>query len=219
MTVGSSGATPHCRRRHRWRTVYADPELDSDAILVEVCTRCALRKPLVLEKPSTRVLDYGLVGLLALQGLYYWIIVPLGLQVTSGPRIPLDLGIRYVVTSGLGAGLCVGYALWIAVGASSWRHTNAWAAAVFGILIFSLLGLFGNVYQLLEVEFPNSFRHGLTGLDAMYVSVTTFTTVGSGSLTPDGQYARAAVSVESVMALFVVAVGLAQLLTRFVRAR
>jgi hypothetical protein len=62
-----------------------------------------------------------------------------------------------------------------------------------------------------------SNHHQLTWLDALYLSVTTFTTVGSGSLSPDGQLARLAVAAEALLSIIVVGVALVQLVVRLRR--
>jgi len=71
------------------------------------------------------------------------------------------------------------------------------------------LGSFAWLYLAIDDLWPHSFiaHEPLSRLQAAYVSVTTFTTVGSGSLVPLTDVARAAVATESLLSVVMLAVG------------
>ena len=77
---------------------------------------------------------------------------------------------------------------------------------------------FAGIYRLLDVWIPGSFSERLSPGDAFYVAITTFTSLGSGQLSPVSAPARAAVTVESILSVLVIAVGVALVLNRYLRA-
>jgi hypothetical protein len=97
--------------------------------------------------------------------------------------------------------------------AGYWINNLRWLMVGAGLWLSSILGAFAETYLTLAREVPGSFtdQSKFTGLDAAYVAITTFTSVGSGALQPIGQLARATVMVESALALITVGVGLALL--------
>jgi hypothetical protein len=78
-----------------------------------------------------------------------------------------------------------------------------------------MLGIFADRYFALMRLVPGSFGDQtiFTNLDAVYVSVATFTSLGSGSIQPISQTARGLVTLESITALITVAVGLSLVVT------
>ena len=78
-------------------------------------------------------------------------------------------------------------------------------------LVVSMIGFFAWAYLILHAADSGSF-HEMSRIDAIYLAVTTLTTVGSGTLSPNDDAARALVAVNSLSSLFVIAVGVALLI-------
>jgi Ion channel len=81
----------------------------------------------------------------------------------------------------------------------------------FGYIVVSMIGFFAWAYLILHAADSGSF-HEMSRIDAIYLAVTTLTTVGSGTLSPNDDAARALVAVNSLSSLFVIAVGVALLI-------
>ena len=98
-----------------------------------------------------------------------------------------------------------------------WIHLGPWVVVVFVLWVIGLLGIFADQYFALARLVPGSFpieeQASFTNLDAVYVSVTTFTSLGSGSIQPIGSAARRVVTLESITALITVAVALSLVVT------
>lgn len=83
----------------------------------------------------------------------------------------------------------------------------------FTCTVLDFVAVFAYAYETIERQSPHSFGADLSRLDAIYVSVTTLTTVGPGTLAPRTEFARAVVTVESSLSVLLVAVGLALLVS------
>ena len=82
--------------------------------------------------------------------------------------------------------------------------------------------LFAGAYYVLSTEGSGSFSQAsLTRTDSMYLSVTIFSTVGFGDITPTSQTARAVVSGQMVLDLLIVGFGIKAIfgLARFGKKR
>jgi Ion channel len=79
--------------------------------------------------------------------------------------------------------------------------------------------VFANVYYLLAREQPGSFTEPLTRTDALYFTVTIFTTVGFGDVVPITQTARALVTGQMAGNLLVLGVALRVIMTAVARGR
>jgi hypothetical protein len=69
-----------------------------------------------------------------------------------------------------------------------------------------LLLLFAATYFVIEQSTPGSFNEPLTRVDALYFSVTVFTTVGFGDIAPTSEVARVLLMVQ--MAADLILIGL-----------
>ena len=72
--------------------------------------------------------------------------------------------------------------------------------------------LFAAAYYVMERASPGSFSHSLTRTDALYFTVTTFTTVGYGDITATSQSARLVVTVQMLLDLLALGLGVRVLL-------
>jgi hypothetical protein len=73
--------------------------------------------------------------------------------------------------------------------------------------------VFAVAYYLMSTIVPGSFTETMTRTDALYFTLTVFTTVGFGDITPISEPARIAVMVQTVSNLLVLGV-LLRLVTR-----
>jgi voltage-gated potassium channel len=68
--------------------------------------------------------------------------------------------------------------------------------------------LFAAVYFAMARASPASFSHPLTRTDALYFTVTIFSTVGFGDITPASQAARLVVTTQMILDLLVLGLGI-----------
>ncbi|MFW0788233.1 potassium channel family protein [Gordonia sp. CPCC 205333] len=78
--------------------------------------------------------------------------------------------------------------------------------------------VFSTTYFLMSEYGHQTFNERLTRLDALYFSLTVFTTTGFGDVAPDSQTARAVVSVQMISTFVLLGLGL-RLLQVLVRRR
>ena len=80
--------------------------------------------------------------------------------------------------------------------------------------------LFAATYFMMEKADPSSFSpESMTRIDSLYLTVTTFATVGFGDITPTSQYARVVVTVQMIMNLLVLGGGIRVFLGAVQRGR
>jgi hypothetical protein len=117
----------------------------------------------------------------------------------------------FVVLTLLWATFQVVFGIYLAGHPGYWIDNLGWLTVGVGLWLAAVLGAFAETYLTLARDVSGSFtdQSKFTSLDAAYVAITTFTSVGSGALQPIGQWARATVMVESAVALISVGVGLA----------
>jgi hypothetical protein len=72
--------------------------------------------------------------------------------------------------------------------------------------------LFASAYFVMQRASPDSFSHSLTRTDALYFTVTTFTTVGYGDITATSQSARLVVTAQMLLDLLALGLGVRVLL-------
>lgn len=72
----------------------------------------------------------------------------------------------------------------------------------FPLLIF----LFAGTYFAMSQTYPDSFNDALTRTDALYFTVTTFTTVGFGDIVATSEPSRSAVTVQMLVDLVLIGV-------------
>ena len=68
--------------------------------------------------------------------------------------------------------------------------------------------LFASAYFVMARANPASFTHPLTRTDALYFTVTTFSTVGFGDITPVTETARLVVTVQMILDLLALGLGI-----------
>jgi voltage-gated potassium channel Kch len=68
--------------------------------------------------------------------------------------------------------------------------------------------LFAAGYFLMAKTSPASFTHHLTRTDALYFTVTTFSTVGYGDITRASESARLVVTVQIILDLLILGLGI-----------
>ncbi len=71
---------------------------------------------------------------------------------------------------------------------------------------------FSTLYYLMDVHTHGSFSQGLTRTDALYFTVTTFSTTGYGDITPTSAAARVAVMIQMLADLAIIGFGVKLLL-------
>ena len=86
------------------------------------------------------------------------------------------------------------------------------AAEALATTVPLFLLLFASAYYVMERPSPGSFSHSLTRTDALYFTVTTFTTVGYGDITATSQSARLMVTVQMLLDLLALGLGVRVLL-------
>ncbi|MGD0935783.1 MAG: potassium channel family protein [Streptosporangiaceae bacterium] len=82
------------------------------------------------------------------------------------------------------------------------------AAEALATTVALFLLLFAAVYFVMERAGPASFSHHLTRTDSLYFTVTTFSTVGYGDITAASQAARLLVTVQMVLDLLALGLGI-----------
>lgn len=94
------------------------------------------------------------------------------------------------------------------------RATEALATTVPLFLL-----LFASAYFTMSDTRPDSFNHALTRTDSLYFTVTVFATVGFGDITAVSQTARLAVTVQMILDLLVLGLGIQVFIGAVRRAR
>lgn len=80
--------------------------------------------------------------------------------------------------------------------------------------LLSTVGLFTAMYWSLSTDDPTAFSEPLTRIDAIYFTLTSFTTTGFGDISAASQSARALVSLQLAVGLFLLAGAFAVVLGR-----
>jgi voltage-gated potassium channel len=88
------------------------------------------------------------------------------------------------------------------------RYPAVRAIEALAITVPLFLLLFASAYFVMEKGSPASFTHSLTRTDALYFTVTTFSTVGYGDITPASQTARVVVTVQMLLDLLALGLGI-----------
>ncbi len=88
------------------------------------------------------------------------------------------------------------------------RYPAVRAIEALAITVPLFLLLFASAYFVMERGSPGSFGHPLTRTDALYFTVTTFSTVGFGDIAPVSQTARVVVTVQMLLDLLALGLGI-----------
>lgn len=145
-----------------------------------------------------------------LVALYY--IVPIG------ERMRLSAGVRLLVATVVFVAIVV----WQIRTILDSPNPAFRAVQVLALAVPLFLILFAAIYFELSVEASANFsQESLTRTDALYLSITIFSTVGFGDITPTSQVARAVVSAQMILDLLIIGFGINALfsLARFGRQR
>jgi voltage-gated potassium channel len=142
-----------------------------------------------------RAVVRGLLVTTTLVALYY--LLPLGQPLDTGTAVRLLIGL--LVFAGITA--------WQVRAISGSRYPAMRAFEVLGLIIPFYLLLFASTYFLMERASATNFTHPLTRTDALYFSVTVFSTVGFGDTTAKSDTARIVVIVQMLADLALLGAG------------
>jgi len=135
--------------------------------------------------------------------------------------LPLDTSVTWfaitVLVIGLGALVAlVTFQVWRII-RSPFPGLRAIAALATSIPLFLLL--FAAVYVVLDTDSAGNFSQHLTRTDALYFTVTVFSTVGFGDITATTETARLVVTVQMIADLIVIGLGLKVIMGAVTRGR
>jgi voltage-gated potassium channel len=152
----------------------------------------------VVEMPSRRTLLWTLIrtvliGSLLLVAYYLWPFDP-----TSTPEAVIKL-LSYLLALMVLAVLAVRSVMRA-------NYPGLRAVTVLSAIIPLYIVLFAAGYYALAAGQPQSFSQPLTRTDALYFTVTVFSTVGFGDITPVTQLARIITTVQMVVNLLILGV-------------
>ena len=139
--------------------------------------------------------------------LYY--VLPLDRRWDSDTAIRLLIGI--VVFAGVMA--------WQVRAIAGSRYPGLRAAETLGLILPLYLVLFASTYFVMERASAASFTQPLTRTDALYFTVTVFSTVGFGDITAKSETARVVLIVQMLADLALLGVGIRVLLGAVQRGR
>ena len=137
----------------------------------------------------------GLVVATVLVVLYY--LLPLDRPLDTGTAVRLLIGL--LVFAGL--------AVWQVKAIAGSRYPGLRAAEALGLIIPLYLLLFASTYFLMERASAASFTQPLTRTDALYFSVTVFTTVGFGDIAARSEIARVLLIIQMLADLALLGAG------------
>jgi len=137
-----------------------------------------------------------------------------GLLVTTGLVVlyyllPLDRPLDTSTAVRILIGLLVfaGLTVWQVNAIAGARYPGLRAAEALGFIIPFYLLLFASTYFLMERASAANFTQPLTRTDALYFSVTVFTTVGFGDITAKSETARVVLIVQMLADLALLGAG------------
>jgi voltage-gated potassium channel len=138
----------------------------------------------------------SLATTIVLVGLYY--LLPLD-HLTSVPlAVTLVAGLLVLLAA-------AAWQLRLVIGA---RYPAARAAEALATTVPLFLLLFASAYFVMARASLGSFSHHLTRTDALYFTVTTFSTVGFGDITAVSQAARLVVTAQMILDLLALGLGI-----------
>ena len=135
--------------------------------------------------------------------------------------LPLDRLANVPLAFTLVAGLLIltAVAAWQVRAVLRARYPGVRAAVGLAATVPLFLLLFASAYYVMAKGTPGSFSQHLTRTDALYFTVTTFTTVGFGDITATSQTARVVVTVQMILDLLVLGLGIRVFIGAVKRAR
>lgn len=114
-------------------------------------------------------------------------------------------------------GVTLAVALVILLGVSTWQvgailrsdSPGLRAIEALAITVPLYILLFASAFFVMEATDPSSFSSPeMTRIDALYLTVTTFATVGFGDITATSQTARLVITIQMILNLLVLGVGI-----------
>jgi voltage-gated potassium channel len=127
--------------------------------------------------------------------LYY--LLPLDRPLDTGTALRLLIGLL----------IFVGLTIWQVRAIAGARYPGLRAAETLGFIVPLYLLLFASTYYLMERASAANFTQPLTRTDALYFSVTVFTTVGFGDIAAKSETARVALIVQMLADLALLGAG------------
>jgi hypothetical protein len=137
----------------------------------------------------------GLVVTTVLVVLYY--LLPLDRPLDTGTAVRLLIGLL----------VFAGATVWQVRVVAGSRYPGLRAAEALGLIIPLYLLLFASTYFLMERASAANFTQPLTRTDALYFSVTVFTTVGFGDIAAKSETARVVLIVQMLADLALLGAG------------
>jgi voltage-gated potassium channel len=109
----------------------------------------------------------------------------------------------------VGLALFVAVLIWQIRKVLSAEHPEIRAVEALALTLPLFLLLFATAYFLMSVHVSGAFsQEHLTRTDALYLTVTIFSTVGFGDISPVSQAARVAVMIQMILDLVILGVGI-----------
>jgi voltage-gated potassium channel len=135
--------------------------------------------------------------------------------------LPLDRGLDSDTAVRLLVGVLVfaGVMVWHVRAIAGSRYPGLRAAQALGMILPFFLVLFASTYFLMERASAASFTQPLTRTDALYFTVTVFSTVGFGDIAPKSEAARVVLIVQMLADLVLLGAGIRLLLLAVQRGR
>jgi len=135
--------------------------------------------------------------------------------------LPLDrlASVPMAVSLVVGLVILVAVAAWELRAVLEARYPGVRAAEGLAATVPLFLLLFASAYYVMARGTPGSFSQHLTRTDALYFTVTTFTTVGFGDITAASQTARLVVTVQMLLDLLALGLGIRVFIGAVKRAR
>ena len=115
--------------------------------------------------------------------------------------------------------VCAGITVWQVKTISGSRYPGLKAAQALGLILPLYLLVFASTYYVMEGVSAANFNLPLTKTDALYFTVTVFSTVGFGDIVPQSEPARVVLIVQMLGDLVVLGAGVRILLGAVRRGR
>ena len=126
-----------------------------------------------------------------------------------------DTAVRLLIGLLVVAGV-IAWGVWIIAGS---RYPGLRAAEALALLLPFFLLLFASTYFVMERNSAASFTEPMTRTDALYFTVTVFTTVGFGDISPKSETARVVLMVQMLADLALLGTGIRVLFGAVQRGR
>ncbi len=139
--------------------------------------------------------------------LYY--VLPLDRPWDTGTAVHLLIGLL----------VFVGVLVWGVRGITGSRYPGVRAAEMLALILPLFLVLFASTYFVLERASAASFTQPMTRTDALYFTVTVFSTVGFGDITAKSETARVVLIVQMLADLVILGAGIRVILGAVQRGR